>query len=272
MRVGGTVFRRPTSTIVRGQPRAEPNARCPPFAAAEAGSSRIYPPASVVAWDQEASLAAMFDAGSRMRLWAALQRPLQRLSRGVPAPGSPAIDDAHRCCPPTAAPARRRGQRTGGMAWRPAQTRLPRQIRGAVVRGATLTSAVVGELEGGTVVVAAAAPNKTGSVALRAAQVASPASFDTLQHEPRRPAALKPKPIIERTKTVTVKSRADLKRRPAQGEARWDAGLRDEGLSTTQTTPTSAGFKHKHSKPAHKVRRVRVLSTSARCWTTPFNS
>lgn len=101
------------------------------------------------------------------------------------------------------------------MAGQPAQTRRFRvKPRGAVVRaGSALTSAVVGELDGGTVVVAASPPDKTGRVAVRAPlrgfvsrKVLIP--YGTGHAVPQQ---LKPKPIVERTKTVTVKSRADLR-------------------------------------------------------------
>ena len=89
-----------------------------------------------------------------------------------PAAGLP-VRTSHRCHRSTATSHRRQhddaGSETDGMAGQPAQTRRFRvKPRGAVVRaGAALTSAVVGELEGGATVVAAAPPDKTGRVAVR---------------------------------------------------------------------------------------------------------
>ena len=104
-----------------------------------------------------------------------------------------------------------------------------------------MTSAVVGELDGGTVVVAAAAPDNTGRVAVRtplqgfvSRKVLIP--YGTGHAVPQQ---LKPKPIVERTKTVTVKSRADLRAfvRHKEHEARRDAGLRDEGFVYNTNDP-----------------------------------
>ena len=130
------------------------------------------------------------------------------------------------------------GSEPVGMAGQPAQTRRFRvKPRGAVVRaGAALTSAVVGELDGGATVVAAAAPDNTGRVAVQtplkgfvSRKVLIPYGTGHAVPQP-----LKPKPIVERTKTVTVKSRADLRAfvRHKEQEARRDAGLRDEGFAS----------------------------------------
>ena len=160
------------------------------------------------------------------------------------------------------------GSEPDGMAGQPAKTRRFRvKPRGAVVRaGAALTSAVVGELDGGTVVVAAAAPDTTGRVAVHtplqgfvSRKVLVP--YGTGHAVPQQ---LKPKPLIERTKTVTVKSRADLRAfvRHKEQEARRDVGLRDEGFVYNTNDPYERWVsKHKHgADPCAPKTRVAYAS------------
>ena len=137
------------------------------------------------------------------------QRRYARAGRRGPAAEVPAGGGEHGlrcgCCARLALSARQRHRQQSGL---PAERRAVRhRRRGAVVRaGASLTSAVVGELDGGTVVVAAAAPDKTGRVAVHtplqgfvSRKVLIP--YGTGHAVPQQ---LKPKPIIDRTKTVTV--------------------------------------------------------------------
>ena len=188
-----------------------------------------------------------------------------------PAAGLP-VRTSHRCHRSTATSHRRQhsdaGSETDGMAGQPAQTRRFRvKPRGAVVRaGSALTSAVVGELDGGATVVAAAAPDNTGRVAVHtplqgfvSRKVLIPYGTGHAVPEP-----LKPQPIVERTKTVTVKSRADLRAfvRHKEQEARRDAGLRDEGFVYDEKDPYERWVsKHKHgADPLSTKTRVAYAS------------
>ena len=159
---------------------------------------------------------------------------------------------------PTATSHRRQhddaGSETDGMAGQPAKRRFRVKPRGAVVRaGAALTSAIVGELEGGATVVAPhAAPGQNrprrGTNPLQG--FVSRKVSDTLRHGPRRPATVETETYRERTKTVTaVARRPGAFVRHKEQEARRDAGLQDMVFASMKKHPCCCWVsKHKPAR------------------------
>lgn len=126
------------------------------------------------------------------------------------------------------------------MSWQQPQSQTRRfrvKARGAVVRrGPSLTSPVVGELKGGTVV-QCETPDAAGRVRVQGEGFVSLKVLELYGTGHAVPRSLTPRPVL-RTKTVSIKSRAGLRAflRHKDQEARWANGL-DESTFSYEDTP-----------------------------------